>query len=147
MSLSLTQSFLKNFSTVLQKGLRSFHWSFLEISVMKHVYVLSQKPTHILPQKRYKETSVLFLIIWWVTLFNHLYSLVCSNGIYKWAMLNRAMNHYEPLWPAMTQNIYTTPTMTQSLVNEFKNSFFNFHLYNNLFRQIWSQNFKLLCLK
>ena len=36
---------LKNSSIVLQKRLRSFHWSLFKISVMKRLSVLSQKPT------------------------------------------------------------------------------------------------------
>ena len=41
--------FYKNPSTVLMRKLHSFHWTFLEISVTKRAFVLSQKLTHSLP--------------------------------------------------------------------------------------------------
>ena len=41
--------FYKNPSTVLMRRLHSFHWTFLEISVTKRAFVLSQKLTHSLP--------------------------------------------------------------------------------------------------
>ena len=69
----------------MQRRLCSFDWPFLKISAMKHVFVLSQKPTHILPYHYRKEASILFLVIWWVILFEYLYSLI------------RAVSSYSPL--------------------------------------------------
>ena len=43
-----TELFFKKPRTVLQTRLNCCHWSFFEISVMKHVSVLRQKPTHVL---------------------------------------------------------------------------------------------------
>ena len=68
---------------VLNKKLRFFHLSFLEISLMKHGTVLSQKPPHFLPWDFCKEASVLFLLIWLNTLF-----LLCGKGMYiTWLIL------------------------------------------------------------
>ena len=69
---------------LLQKKLRSFHWSFLEISVMKCVSVLSQKQTHILPKNCWKGVNVLFQAIWWITSFKHNYSLKCDWVLGSW---------------------------------------------------------------
>ena len=69
----------------MQRRLCSFDWPFLKISAMKHVFVLSQKPTHILPYHYRKEASLLFLVIWWIVLFEYLYSLI------------RAVSSYSPL--------------------------------------------------
>ena len=55
---SLKRSAISNNSiTVLQKRLRSFHWSLIEIFVMKCFSMLSQKPNHILRKNKLQSSQ------------------------------------------------------------------------------------------
>ena len=54
------QSHLKNPCTVLQKRLRSFRWSLLEIYVLKRASVISQRPTIITVKFFAKEQTFYF---------------------------------------------------------------------------------------
>ena len=66
------RAILKNPSTVLQQRLLSFHWSLLEIFVMKRGSVLSQNSTHVCRKLCYKEADALFYLFCEFTLLQQL---------------------------------------------------------------------------
>ena len=104
------RAIFKNPNTVLQRRLRSFHWSFLEISVMKH-YVKSKIITfcgnsafsqileQFLPQNYCKETSALFPLIWWINLFH---PLNANSRIGQTHSNNSSWNCRRIVWVCLT---------------------------------------------
>ena len=84
--------------------------------------MLRPKPTQMLLQNLLKGATFLFMSIWWITFFKHLYSLLYGNRMYK---------------AKLVENVRSSPTSISisSYIELNQTRFFPVSIFNNTHRE------------